>query len=592
MSSLSRYGKSAIDKTYPDAEESVFGHMVLELGMSPEQAVQNLRPWVRDLDRSATMSKNTCYGATAIGAGVGLLVGATMGVGIVAALPIVAAGYSFLLAQQSAKEQTTREAEYLLLKSCPELLKLIYALTKRGLPKEALIECYDELLGSFTAHHQSRAVLGVSDELDHDIVRSFQEIVNRKCEAENLGRQIVSEAQDFRFDTLYQSSEPSAPRVERPQASPAPIGNQTRLGAVEVSATSEQPFTIPIVSPESKLFEWTLLNTAYDDFPHLLMLGKTGAGKSFLAEYLGRFLNGSTIVITPKKKPKDFIGMQVIGVPYDFATIAANIGGLSKLVKDREAEMNQTGKEDFLPINVILDEVPTFVAGCNDLKLDVVKDLKFIIRAGRTSKVRLILLAQGQEVKTLGIEGEGSLRDNLSYVYLKGFAEKQAQDLKLDISTYDRPCIIDSKVAEIAALLELANQKLSEKPPIASTPEALDRMYRMESEEPKALDHEVEESVRETDSVLPKIQAAFPQWKPKSIEVASTIVDWLAARSDKSFAPYEIRKSIRRLKDDSSLPTEKIKTVLDVLVTAQFLLESEGKYSITPNAPNTEEYDF
>ncbi|MBN8562477.1 MAG: hypothetical protein J0L70_18250 [Leptolyngbya sp. UWPOB_LEPTO1] len=377
----------------------------------------------------------------------------------------------------------------------------------------------------------------------------------------------------------------------QPAAVPT-IGSNTRLNAVEVSATSAQPFTIPIVSPESKLFDWNLLNTAYDDFPHLLMLGKTGAGKSFLAEYLGRFLNGSTIVITPKKKPKDFIGMQVIGVPYDFATIAANIGGLSKLVKDREAEMNQTGKEDFLPINVILDEVPTFVAGCNDLKLDVVKDLKFVIRAGRTSKVRLILLAQGQEVKTLGIEGEGSLRDNLSYVYLKGFAEKQAQDLKLDISTYDRPCIIDSKIAKIAALLELANQKLSEKPPIASTPEALDRMYRMESEEPKALDHEVEESVRETDSVLPKIQAAFPQWKPKSIEVASTIVDWLAARSDKSFAPYEIRKSIRRLKDDSSLPTEKIKTVLDVLVTAQFLIESEGKYSITPNAPNTEDYDF
>ncbi|WNZ45212.1 hypothetical protein Q2T42_25835 [Leptolyngbya boryana CZ1] len=377
----------------------------------------------------------------------------------------------------------------------------------------------------------------------------------------------------------------------QPAAVPT-IRSNTRLNAVEVPATSAQPFTIPIVSPESKLFDWNLLNTAYDDFPHLLMLGKTGAGKSFLAEYLGRFLNGSTIVITPKKKPKDFIGMQVIGVPYDFATIAANIGGLSKLVKDREAEMNQTGQESFNPVNVVLDEVPTFVAGCKDLGFDVVKDLKFIIRAGRTSKVRLILLAQGQEVKTLGIEGEGSLRDNLSYVYLKGFAEKQAQDLKLDISPYDRPCIIDSKVAEIAALLELANQKLSEKPPIASTPEALDRMYRMESEEPKALDHEVEESVRETDSVLPKIQAAFPQWKPKSIEVASTIVDWLAARSDKSFAPYEIRKSIRRLKDDSSLPTEKIKTVLDVLVTAQFLIESEGKYSITPNAPNTEDYDF
>lgn len=563
MSSLSRYGKSAIDKTYPDAEESVFGHMVLELGMSPEKAVQDLRPWVRSLDRSATTSKNTCYGATAIGAGVGLLVGATMGVGIVAALPIVAAGYSFLLAQQSAKEQTTREAEYLLLKSCPELLKLIYALTKRGLPKEALIECYDELLGSFTAQHQSRAELGVSDELDHDIVRSFQEIVNRKCEAENLGRQIVSEAQDFKFDTLYQSSGPSAPRVELPQASPAPIGNQTRLGAVEIPA---QPVHIPIVSPESKLFDWNQLNSTYDDFPHLLMLGKTGAGKSFLAERLGRFLHGSSLVITPKKKPKDFAGMQVIGVPYDFATIAANIEGLAKLVRDREAEMQQTGKEDFLPINVILDEVPTFVAGCNDLKLDVVKDLKFIIRAGRTSKVRLILLAQGQEVKTLGIEGEGSLRDNLSYVYLKGFAEKQAQDLKLDISKHDRPCIIDGKVADISQLIAMAPEAMpmevvEHKP--APSPQDLERMFNMPS-----ADHEVEESGSEQHSIEAELKTAFPTWNIKSIEVAIKVIQLLGKQPEKRLKAHQIKSSISDLK---KADIDKAKALLSKLADAQFI---------------------
>lgn len=589
MSNLSRYGRSAIDKTYPDSEESVLGHLCLELGMSPDEAVQNLRPWVRDLDRSATMSKNVCYGTAAIGAGVGLLVGATMGVGIVAALPIVAAAYNFLLAQQSGKEQTTRESEYLLLKSCPELLKLIYALSKRGLPKEALIECYDELLGSFTVQYQTRAELGVSDELDHDIVRSFQEIVTRKCEAENLGRQIVSEVQDFNFDTLYQSTDATAPRVELPETSP--IGNNTKLNALPVGSTPVQSFEIPLADSKTKLFDWNQLNSAYDDFPHLLLLGKTGAGKSFLAEKLGRVLDGVTIVISPKKKPKDFIGMQVIGVPYEFATIAANIKGLSMLVRDREAEMNQTGKEGFSPVNVILDEVPTFVAGCNDIKLDVVKDLKFIIRAGRTSKVRLIMLAQGQEVKTLGIEGEGSLRDNLSYVYLKGFAENEAQRLKLDVSKYDRPCVIDGKVADIKTLIELANQKLSEKPPIASTPEALDRMFQMEAEEPQT-NESIEETVSEVSSMRSTIEKAFPQWKPKSIEVAAVIVDWLAARSDKQLAAYEIRKSIRRLKDDASLPTERIEKVLSALVQAQLLIEKDGKYSIAPSIEPDDDYDF
>jgi len=50
MSNLTRYGQTALDKTFPDADESVFGHMVLELGMSPDEATQNLRPWVRDLE--------------------------------------------------------------------------------------------------------------------------------------------------------------------------------------------------------------------------------------------------------------------------------------------------------------------------------------------------------------------------------------------------------------------------------------------------------------------------------------------------------------------------------------------------------------
>ncbi|MBW4528534.1 MAG: type IV secretory system conjugative DNA transfer family protein [Phormidium tanganyikae FI6-MK23] len=373
-----------------------------------------------------------------------------------------------------------------------------------------------------------------------------------------------------------------------------PVRIVTQLGeqsAINVPSQSSEPFAIPIATPESKLFDWNQLNSAYDDFPHLLLLGKTGAGKSFLAERMGRFLTGSTIVITPKKKPKDFIGMQVIGVPYDFRTIAANITGLSEIVKQREAEMNQTGKDDFSPVNVILDEVPTFVAGCKDIGFDVVKDLKFIIRAGRTSKVRLILLAQGQEVKTLGIEGEGSLRDNLSYIYLKGFAEPEAQRLRLDISKYDRPCLIDSKVADIAALVALSpdptpQQVVGHQP--TATPQDLERMYNAPSAE-----HEAEESVSEVESSQPLIKQAFPNWKQKSIEVAASIVDWLAARSDKSFAPSEIRKSIRRLKDDPSLPTERLKLALNSLVSAQILIESDGKYSIAPAIPNTnDDYDF
>jgi len=238
MSNLTRYGQTALDKTFPDADESVFGHMVLELGMSPDEATQNLRPWVRDLDRSAELSKQTAYMAAFIGAGAGLATAATMGIGLTAILPIAAAAYNFFAGQQSAREQGVRESEYLLLKTCPELLKLIYALTQKGMPKEALVECYDDLLGAFTMQFQQRASLGMSDALDHDIVKSFQRIVQEKCEAESLARAIVAETENFTFDTLYQSTEPKTESLPAaPVATSSPIGTATKLGAVEVAAS-------------------------------------------------------------------------------------------------------------------------------------------------------------------------------------------------------------------------------------------------------------------------------------------------------------------------------------------------------------------
>lgn len=376
------------------------------------------------------------------------------------------------------------------------------------------------------------------------------------------------------------------------------IGANTRLNSIDVpSVAVDSPFQIPVESPESKLFDWNKLNTLYDDFPHLMLLGKTGAGKSFLAERMGRFLDGATVVITPKKKPKDFEGMQVIGIPYNYREIAANLAGLAELVKNREAEMNATGKENFQPVNVVLDEVPTFVSGCKDLDLDVVKDLKFIIRAGRTSKVRLILLAQGQEVKTLGIEGEGGLRYSLSYVYLKGFAEKHAQENKLDISQYDRPCIIDGQVADISQLIQLAEQKTKPstqvvepqsqavEPPIASTPDQLQRMYEM----PTA-DHEVEEGAIETNSSIDEIKVAFPNWNemPKHLEIAAFVVDWLRQKPSENFTAAKIR-NVKRLREDPKVTNENLTKLLDALAAKGFVTKSDDKYSAQLV---TDDYDF
>jgi len=254
-----------------------------------------------------------------------------------------------------------------------------------------------------------------------------------------------------------QSQSESLPAVtdSGPVMTSSPIGNQTKFGAIEVpSSPIAQSAPSLNMNSGSKGFDWHRLNTDYNDFPHLFLLGKTGAGKSYVSDRLVRFLNGYCIVISPKKMPTDFQGLQVVGLPYDYHSIHRALVALEKLMVEREAEMQRTGFTDFQPINVILDELPVSSSGCKDLDLDLLKPLKTLIRAGRTSKIRLIILAQGSEVKALGIEGEGGLRDSLTYVYLKGFVEDYAAKSKIDISQVDRPCIIDGQIADTSFLAQ------------------------------------------------------------------------------------------------------------------------------------------
>ncbi|MBW4440166.1 MAG: hypothetical protein KME10_02800 [Plectolyngbya sp. WJT66-NPBG17] len=358
---------------------------------------------------------------------------------------------------------------------------------------------------------------------------------------------------------------PQLPEESQPVRIVTQLGEQS---AIEVPSLN-------LNSNTAQTFDWSRLNSEYNDFPHLFLLGKTGSGKSYLSDRLVRFLNGYAIVITPKRMPNDFQGLQVVGLPYDFKTIHRTLTALEKLMIQRESEMQRTGKTDFPPVNVILDELPVSSAGCNDLKLDLIKPLKAIIRAGRTSKIRLIILAQGQEVKALGIQGEGGLRDSLSYVYLKGFVEEYASHKKIDISGIDRPCIIDGQIADTTFLkqfetteaigLDLGGSTASNQSAakVAATPQDLDRMFNMPSAE-----HEVIEDGVEADVIEVDLQTAFPTWNGKSIEVASKVVQFLCKQPEKSFKPHQLKSSISALK---KVDADKIKALLSKLADGGFI---------------------
>lgn len=471
--------------------------------------------------------------------------------------PIAALGYAGLTAWNSRSTKQEREFEADFLHSHPEFVEAVNQKLSAGEESDRVASAYEQTLKAF----------------------------------------ITGDAK--RMQSFLPAVEVPIPMAPYP-VEESPVGNQTKIGAIAVPSLNMN-------NELSKGFDWHRLNTDYNDFPHLFLLGKTGAGKSYVSDRLVRFLNGYAIVISPKKMPTDFQGLQVVGLPYDYRAIHRALVALERLMVDREAEMQRTGFTDFQPINVILDELPISSSGCKDLELDLLKPLKALIRAGRTSKIRLIILAQGSEVKALGIEGEGGLRDSLTYVYLKGFVEDYAAKNKIDISQVDRPCIIDGQISDTGFLaqfidtyragLDLTGQAAKtkdakwcqDKGMIPGTPEHLEKIFNQPAAEHEATG-EIEEDAIETASSLASIESTFPNWKPKSQDVAAKIIDWMAARSDKSFLPSQIKNSIHLLKSDKTVDNDRVKKLLDLLTEKQFLsVDESGRYGIFQN---TDDYDF
>jgi 16S rRNA U516 pseudouridylate synthase RsuA-like enzyme len=120
---------------------------------------------------------------------------------------------------------------------------------------------------------------------------------------------------------------------------------------------------------------------------------------------------------------------------------------------DKRYSQYSDGVTDFEFWNVVVDEIPAIVAQCEK----VPDQLKVLIREARKVRIRLILLTQGAEVKALKMEGEGSIRDSLTFIRLGNFATDHARKLKDKsllawLQQSDRPCLVDDLPAIVPNL--------------------------------------------------------------------------------------------------------------------------------------------
>jgi len=192
-------------------------------------------------------------------------------------------------------------------------------------------------------------------------------------------------------------------------------------------------------------FNWVELKDYPDKYPHLMLVGDTGRGKSTLVNNIAGLLQPAlTVAVVPHWQAGDFESFNLIfgkgrNVGEGFNTDPCKTQPLYQW-SDIEAgrydpsacevlhslywEMDRRYQHDadgkFVggqPIVVALDEFLLYA------QLPGVKSLwSKLVREARKVSIRLVLLVQGATVKSLDIEGEGDLRSNLKYVRLGQFA--------------------------------------------------------------------------------------------------------------------------------------------------------------------------
>jgi energy-coupling factor transporter ATP-binding protein EcfA2 len=248
---------------------------------------------------------------------------------------------------------------------------------------------------------------------------------------------------------------------------------------------TKQKLTAPVVSepiqPELPYSDLPLLDIAVNQqkHPHVMIIGKTGGGKSTLAEWLASKCPGKRFAIAPHLDRTQnqwkgchgvFAGGRNFGTsddePVDYAALVAGkveSPSASQCMMALLTEMNRRYSsplpQDSHPVhNWLIDEVPA-IASAIDKAFG--EQLKPILFEARKVGLRLFLLTQGDNVETLKIKGQGKLREQFSYVYVGENACVRLRQLKQRVPKLPsdrRFAVVDTEVA----LLPELNQMLTD----------------------------------------------------------------------------------------------------------------------------------
>jgi len=184
-----------------------------------------------------------------------------------------------------------------------------------------------------------------------------------------------------------------------------------------------------------KFFNWRRFKKESKLFPHIRAVGATGIGKTCLIDWLlDVFPAEKTQVITIKRRINQWQGLKVIGVPENFDGIRSALEDL-QAVRKRRTEKMAEGKDSPV-LNVAVDEwrviskniKATVDRASKEITSPSARDIMGnMITLAREVNIRMLVMAQGRQVETWGLEGESDLAECFCSIFLGKFAIQECE---------------------------------------------------------------------------------------------------------------------------------------------------------------------
>jgi hypothetical protein len=216
---------------------------------------------------------------------------------------------------------------------------------------------------------------------------------------------------------------------------------QNVQGETETPITQTPAVQVSTSNITINFFDFTRLRTEPDKFAHLRVIGGTGIGKTTFVDWLLDVLSGERFVITPKKKSWNWVGLKVYGLWFDYEVIRSKLQWIHGEMYRRYPLMEQG--QTFEITNFVVDEWRLINTNVKAIKerdpetkqtIEVAPSakamMKDIITVARESMLRLIALAQGENVASWGFEGESDLEECFTDIRLGEFAIDYAKSLR------------------------------------------------------------------------------------------------------------------------------------------------------------------